>query len=380
MKHIIILLLVVLLPLMAEAQSVREITISADKPYTDNFSLANESGDMDVMIKFSFNEADNQLTVSMTSYRGLFVFREDTRYKQVVKFGKLRIKELPYVVTGEEVPYKMPCKFKKQLGRHRKNFVFKRWLNYSGLLPEPMEYVMVNDVVEQKFGIVGDKRTSVSVTLGDVMIMEPKTNLFKESYYRFLRFVRVNTRYNITIERDPCFAMEEQISIASQQKVAATQALEGLRNTFPERVTNMQETFDLFSKTKEMLVKQYPKRDTVSDCPQLQALNDSFNVVVDSILAFKCMLVVSSDSTMSVANPSYLLSAAYAIDMKVSRWQLTTDALERADIIKFCNERIESVNDYVKRHGLRSKGMREAYDIMQKAVSYYQSTCHIRKQ
>lgn len=378
MKHIL-LYIFALLPLLANAEKVREITISADKPYTDNFTLAHEAGDMDVMIKFSFDEQNNQVTVSMTSYRGLFVFQQNALYKKVVRFSKLRMNKLSYLIEGDKVSYKLPNKFKKQLGKDYKNFVFQRWLNYTGLLPEPVDYMMVNDVLEQKFGVVGDKRKSVTVTIGDVMIMEPKVNICKKTYYNFLQFARVDTKYIITIQRDPCFGMEEKISIATQQKTALEQALEGLKTTFPDRTIKTKEIYDLYTKTKEMLVQQYPKRDTVSDCPDLQALNDSFNVIVDSVHAYKCVLSVSNDSAREMPNPAYLLAAAYQIDMKVSRWLLTTDPLERIDIIKYCNDKIADANLYVKRVGVRSKDMRDAYAVLQKAISYYQSTCHIRK-
>lgn len=378
MKYIIQTFVLLLVSNSVFAQTVREISISADNPYIDHFSLAREAGDMDVMIKFSFDEQNNQLIVSMTSYRGLFVFRDDVRYRQAVRFGKLRIDKLPYVVAGEEVPYKMPYHFKKQLDKHRKQFVFKRWLNYTGLLPEPVEYQMVNDVVEQKFGIVGDKRSAVSVTIGDVMIMEPKTNLFKKPYYTFVQFAHVDTRYNVTIERNPCFGMEEQISIAAEQVSAVTQAYQGLIKTFPNHTTDSRETYELFCKTKEMMKQQFPKNDTINPCPSIQVYNDSFNVVVDSVMAYRCQLVVKGDSLGEVANPSYILSVAYQIDMKVSRWLLTSDKQERADIIRYCNEKIEAVSQYVHRFGLHSKEMREANAVMHKAIEYYRSICHPR--
>ena len=66
------------------AQTVKTIGVGQDAPYTDHVALLDDSRDMDLMVKFVFNEAENQLTVSLISYRSLFVFREDTRYKMAV--------------------------------------------------------------------------------------------------------------------------------------------------------------------------------------------------------------------------------------------------------------------------------------------------------
>jgi len=66
-----------LLPL--QATTVKSISVSADAPFTDHVSMRNDATDMDLMVKFVFDEAHEQLTVSLISYRSLFVFRDDFR-------------------------------------------------------------------------------------------------------------------------------------------------------------------------------------------------------------------------------------------------------------------------------------------------------------
>lgn len=378
MNRLFAILSLLLLSLAFHAETVRNITVSADKPYTDNITLAREAGDMDVMIKFSFDEQNNQLTVSLISYRGLFVFREDARYKQVVKCSKLRVEALPYVAASEPLKYKMPHKFRKQLGKHRKDFVFRRWITYTGVVPEPMEYQMVNDVIEQKFTIVGEKSTSVIVTIGDVMIMEPKVNILKKPYYEFLHFASVDTKYHITVLRNPCFALEEQISVANQQVAAAKQAFEGLKTTFPDRTTTSQETIDLFTSTKAMLKEQFPLRDTLSPCPDLRKANVEHNMYVDSINAFSCRLENPQENTGLDANPAFLLSVSYQIDMNVSRWLLSEDLLERKDIVSECRKLVADAEEYIGVHGVHTPEMRNAYNVYTKAVKYYKVSCNVR--
>ena len=99
MKKICGLLLSCLVLQGLSAQTVRNITVSQDTAYTDHISLEVDSRDKDVMVKFVFDEAANTLTVNLISYRTMFVFREDVRFKPTIKGRTLRPDQLPYVVT-----------------------------------------------------------------------------------------------------------------------------------------------------------------------------------------------------------------------------------------------------------------------------------------
>ena len=68
------LLLAISFSTMLSAQVVKEIAVSQKESYTDHLSLKKDTRDMDLMVKFVFNEEANTLTVSLISYRCLFVF------------------------------------------------------------------------------------------------------------------------------------------------------------------------------------------------------------------------------------------------------------------------------------------------------------------
>ena len=85
--------------LTSSAQTVRNVTVSQGQAFTDHISLDDDATDKDIMVKFVFDEAANQLTVSLISYRNIFVFREDTRFKPTIKGRTIRPDLLPYVVT-----------------------------------------------------------------------------------------------------------------------------------------------------------------------------------------------------------------------------------------------------------------------------------------
>ena len=46
-----------LLTAVVSAETVKDITVSGKEPFTDHLSLASDSKDMDVMVKFVFDEA-----------------------------------------------------------------------------------------------------------------------------------------------------------------------------------------------------------------------------------------------------------------------------------------------------------------------------------
>ena len=84
-----------------QAQGVKQVEVSAETPYVDHISLLPGSSDMDLLMKIAFDEPENKLTVSLISYRKLFVFQTNARYSQVVKGSRLRPDRLPYVVASD---------------------------------------------------------------------------------------------------------------------------------------------------------------------------------------------------------------------------------------------------------------------------------------
>ena len=55
------------------AQTTKQIEVDGNEPYVDHVSLMEGSTDMDLLVKFMFDEPNNSLTVSLISYRKLFV-------------------------------------------------------------------------------------------------------------------------------------------------------------------------------------------------------------------------------------------------------------------------------------------------------------------
>ena len=186
------------------AQTVRTISVSHDHPYTDHLTQDVDATDKDIMVKFVFDEGANQLTVNLISHRMIFVFREDVRYKPLIKGRTIRPDQLPYVVTYAPTDkYYVSKLFKSTVPKPRKQYVFHRWIDYEGMQPAPQEYTMVNDYISQTFDIQKN-RSSVIVRLRDVMLMN---DISKHENKR---------RYEIPYGRD--LAMEYQVEIVRHRQ------------------------------------------------------------------------------------------------------------------------------------------------------------------
>ena len=215
---------------MLSAQVVKEIAVSQKETYTDHLSLKKDTRDMDLMVKFVFNEDKNTLTVSLISYRRLFVFWDNTRYKGVFSgSGKLHIDKLPYIITSNpDDKFRLNKSYRKSLPKPRKQHIFKKWIEYEGLQPVDQERKMVNDFIEQTFDIQ-NKRTNVVVKLHDILLMDQTGQKGQSKRYELSSGKDLNTDYQITIQRNPCFGTEEEQATANKSLTAVMSSYKNLK-------------------------------------------------------------------------------------------------------------------------------------------------------
>jgi hypothetical protein len=381
MKKIYGLLLSCLVLQGLSAQTVRNITVSQDTAYTDHISLEVDSRDKDVMVKFVFDEAANTLTVNLISYRTMFVFREDVRFKPTIKGRTLRPDQLPYVVTFDpSEKYTISKLFKSTVPRPRKKYVFKRWVDYEGLQPAPQEYAMVNDYVSQTFDILG-KRNQVKVTLRDIMLMDdiskhPNKKRYEISYGRDMF-----REYNIQILRNPCFGLDEDMAAAKKAEEAVKNAYASIKGKFGKGEVGSQEILASFKDMQAMLLTQYPAKELKSDCPDFQNIWDSYNAYVDSIASMRCVIAATSvNGGITVGqegvSAKLLHNRARQIDAMVTRWLISNDPIERRDIVKQCDSIIQGVKDLLTRQGgVRTSEQQRALEVFREAEQYYRLKC-----
>lgn len=377
-KKIILMMAGCLMALGLHAQTVRTITVAQGQSYTDHLSLKVDSKDMDMMVKFVFDEDANQLSVSLISYRTIFVFWDRVRLKPLVKGRTIRPDQLPYVVTYDpKDKYRITKLFKSTVPKPRKTFYFQRWMDYDGLQPVPQEYNMVNDYITQTFDIL-NKRNLVTFSLHDIFLMD-KTEKKKYNLYEIPFGRDVNIEYQVTIQRNPCLGFGDEI--ASSQK-----ALEGLTTSFNTLKKNYgggkalsQEALKAFEDLKKNLLEQYPPKTDSTPCPDLSSVWDVYNQYVDSVKSIHCVLA-QDDSTggelgLPTDNGKVILMKARQLDRTVSRWLISKDANERRDLIRSGQGLIDEVNGIIGNRQGSNLAQRQAISMFRAAERYFNNTC-----
>lgn len=369
---------------MLYGKNVKPITVANGQPYTDHIALAKDATDKDIMVKFQFNEDANTLTVSVISYRTLFVFWEDTRYKNVVKRRWLHTDQLPYIATSEEGQrFRLSKTLNKQLPKPRKAYIFKKWMTYEGLQPQEKEIKMVNSFIEQVFDIQ-NKRDSVVVGLHDVMLLDLVKQKGVKSEYSISIGNDLDTEYQVTIQRNPCFGLEKETETAQKALEAVTKSYKSLKRKYGKGTVSSAEIQKAFNELKATLTAQYQHNNDSSACPAIQDCIDQYNLVADSLAAMQVRVESPADIAASATakvlggkgnenNGKLVLSNARQIDKKVARWLTSRDATERADIVQECRNIIKDTKLIIST--LPQSEWSDNIKIFREAELYFNKTC-----
>ena len=358
------------------AQTVKAISVSNDASFTDHISLAEDSRDMDIMVKFVFDEQHNRLTVSVLSYRSLFVFREPTRYSSAVKAcGRLKPDLLPYVVAANDQDrFVLERRLIKSIPHPRKKYVFRRWIEYDGLQPAPSQYKMVNDYIEQTFDIL-QQRNTVTVTLRDLYLLERSPK--KAGTYYLLKGRDLDVKYQIKIQRNPCLGMDEELSAAQKRAADIRGAWLTMKKNYGSAEVGSQEALKTFEDTRNMLITQFPRRQEQSVCPDVQQEIDRYNSYVDSISVFRCRVRAADpdDPGNAGLEVRVIYSQVRQLDKNISRYLVSKDNLEKSDLAALCRGIIEEVNAHIRKHPATTEEERKAVAVFRQAEQYFRKTC-----
>lgn len=375
-KIYIICTLFYLLNCSASAQTIKRITLSAEKTYTEHLALANDSKDMDIMIKFMFDEMNNRISVVLMSYRPLFVFQEDARYKQVVKRRKLCPDRLSYVVN--EPIFKIPLTktVRGQIPTPKKEYVFKRWISYEGLQPIPQKIELVNDYIEQQFDIL-QKRNELKVSFHQLFVVDSNAKSNSKFHYLLSYLKDLNIEYHISLERNPCLGMEVEIEQATTACNSIQEAYIAFQNSFMSEVES-EEQYAQFLKMKNILLKQFPHKETAYECPDIQQVWEKYNTYVHAIIQSNC--IWNQTTQKRGVSVERLLKDARQIDNFVSNWISSKDKVERRDLHIQCLQLIEKGYEHFETFGIANNEQQQAWNVFLKAEQYFQTTINVDKQ
>ncbi len=367
---------------MLHGKAVKPITVAHGQPYTDHIALAKDATDKDIMVKFQFNEDANTLTVSVISYRTLFVFWDDTRYKNVIKHRWIQTDQLPYIATSEEGQrFRLSKALKKQLPKPAKAYIFKKWMTYEGLQPQEKDIKMVNSYIEQTFDIQ-NKRNNVVVYLHDVMLLDLVKQHGGKSDYSISFGKNLDCEYLVNIQRNPCFGLEQETETAKKSFEAVNKSYQSLKKKYGKGTVSSPDNKQAFDELKATLTAQYQHNNDSSACPVIQEFIDKYNSVADSLVKMKVKLEVISEAEVvekvlggkgNEENEKIVLANARQIDSKAARWLTSSDAVERADIVNECRKIIRDTKTIIKT--LSPAKSNETIKIFNQAEQYFNKTC-----
>jgi hypothetical protein len=205
-----------------------------------------------------------------------------------------------------------------------------------------------------------------------------KYNLFEIPFGRDL-----NQQYQITIERNPCFGLDTEVE-------SAKKALEGVQTSFTSMKKKYgtgqvvsQESLKIFEDMKSTVQNQFQKKDVESPCPDVQTAWEQYNQYVDSIAAMKCVVVGVTGvggPGISPEDLKMLMMKTRQIDQTVSRWLVSSDPIERQDLINEAQNNIKSGNDLLGgRPGVTAEQKR-VITLFRSAERYFNRTCLQKKE
>lgn len=377
MRRYLILTTVLLLGtvLNLRAQVSRIVYITGKEGYTDYISLSRNRQDVDISVKFSYDEGKNTLTVGLYSYRGIFVFEENAKYSDVFFFGNFKPGNLSYDITyNPKDKFSATSAFKKSIPSPRGRYVFKRWIETEGLQRVSGESKMLNDHVEATFNIL-DNRSVVNVTLRDVILFDPAE---KEGKYYFNFSKDIRCRYEVAILKDACFGHQEEIIAAEESLRNITAAHDSLSIMHKSNTATNPAYVKVFNDMKSILIQQFPKADTDSDCDCLRITREQYNQMLDKINAMTMTYVapvVKKSDTPKGINADLMISRARKIDKNVSRWLLSNDSVEKKDIVKNCMELIAAGKADINKYGVYTQAQKDARQMFLSAEAYFNKTC-----
>ena len=362
------------------AKTVKTITVSDSVPFTDHIAMATDATDKDLMVKFVFDESANTLTISVLSYRMLFVFWESTPYKGVISRRWIHTDRLPYVLTAEEgQQFRLTKPFRNSLTHPYKKHVFKKWIEYEGLQPQEKELKMLNDYIGQTFDIQ-NKRNNVTVRLRDVMLMDATRQKGINTRYEIGFGKDLDTEYQITIQRNPCFGLEKEIESATKSLEAIKKSYKSLKAKYGKGTVNSDEGQKAFAELKATLTAQFQQINDSSACPDIQQCYTQYNLYADSLANMKVSIAAPAESSEKIlgakgseANAKIVLTNSRLLDNKVALWLNSRDPLERQDIVATCQSIIKDTKLIISTLPLAQ--YKETIKVFNNAEQYFKKTC-----
>ncbi|MEE0990857.1 MAG: hypothetical protein UIC45_06025 [Paludibacteraceae bacterium] len=358
---------------LTPVENREQITISADSAYTEVIPTKQDAKDMQVKLKIEFDESNNVLTVSLTSGHNLFGFKNDSKYKNVIRNKKISLKRLPYKVQSEpEMTYRLSKSIRKNIPGPNDKHIFKSWVSTTGLHPQIADYVMVAETLEQKYDIVAD--TIITMKLGDIMMMDRSVS--KKNRYDLFYYTNLDKDYEINIKRNPCLGKDEELASTEALLNEVKENYTNLKSKYPEVENLTPETLMALEEVRVKLEAQYQKKETTNECPKIQTMLEEYNLYVDSIAKLAEVKAQFAHKRPRLSVPAdQLLAVARMVDNNVASWLVSHDVVEKSDLVKRNRKLIDDINKKLSKNMRMDSEQSTALSVFKKAEKYFNDTC-----
>lgn len=353
------------------------ITVSQKTPYIDTISTKENMKDMNVILKMEFDEPNNVLTVSLKSAHYLFGFKNNSRYKHVIRNKRLSLKRFPYKVVSEpDMTYRLSKNVRNNIPGWNYQHTFASWVSTTGLHPQTSDYEMVTENFQQKFDIVGD--TTITVTLGDIMMMERSVS--KKNRYDLTFYTNLNKSYVVNINRNPCLGKEAELDSSQTLLDEIKENYTSLASKYPNVENLTQETLFALEEVRVKLETKYEKKETTNECPAIASMLENYNTYVDSIAKLADVKAEFAHKRPRLSMPAdQLLAVARMVDANVALWLVSNDVVEKADLVKRNRKLIDDINKKISNKMRMDTEQTKAYVVFKKAERYFNETCQNKK-
>lgn len=399
MRHIFTTVLLMLALCAAKAQQTREqqtkeAEVADGSLYEDIVNIPFDDKGLDLTVHMTFDEVNNELTLSLVGSRQLFVFREDTQRKKAFtgfwSRRTLRPERLGYpTLTEPKTKYKLTSPVVKSFSKPRKKHLFNKWLTNVSANLTPMEIgttQLTPDSIVRKF-IVAPTANKVSFTLRNILVLdtkeemaaaEEKRNKGKTLHYRFVLDNDLATTYNVRIKRDPCFAMQAALDSMEARIDIIRGAYHRLLKSCPTGKATSQTEVNIFNQHRQYLLSQYSPIADSTHCGNLMRAYRTYNNYIDSISKAPCIFIATDNSASALSasigvSAETLLSAAKRLDDIVATIMVSRDHTEIRDLRNLGRDIMRIANANVSSKGLRNEEQRKAFAVFRKAEEYFLS-------
>ncbi len=375
LKYKIFFIFLCLTTLTMVAQTTKPVTLSDKTPFSEELTIPQPKGDgVKVTASFQFDEAANTVSVTMKSERKLFAFWEEISYRKAFHHKRLCTEKLSYNMTGNTADqfHRVPYFYKALPKPHRKKHIFHAWTEPKGLKPMGAPRQIINDSLTQTFAL-SDTTDVYSLRLRDILFIDELKQKGAARYYGISYGMDINTEYRITLQRNPCFGLDAQITAAQNARDAVTRSYEAFKSIYNGGVVNSEEGEKLFHQLQDALQIQFPVNEDSSACADLQEVHTQYNQYIDSIKALSVTLQLPADERS--LNIKIILANSRTIDNNVTRWLSTKDFFERSDLADQCRAIISDTKDMISLNGARTEEEKNAVAVFKKAEQYFDRTC-----